>query len=103
MKIKIENLKKEPFTSKKDGKNYVRVSILSAGKVYTCLEGKWNQEWAIGQEIDVDAVEDNYNGKITWKIKAPAQMQNNPKLDEILENTRIIIKMLTQAPTPDDF
>ena len=94
MKLKIENLKKEPFTSKKDGKSYVRVSVLSDGKIYTCLEGKWNQSWAVGQEIDVDAVEDNFNGKTTWKIKAP-QMQNNPMLGEILENTKVIIKILT--------
>lgn len=97
MKLKIENLKKEPFKSKA-GADFVRVSVLSGGQTYTCLEGKWNQAWAIGQEIDVEVKEDTYNGKIQFKLVAPQRdaPASDARIGEILENTRIILKMLTE-------
>lgn len=104
MKLKIENLKKEPFQSK-EGKPFVRVSVLSEGKVYTCLEGKWNQGWATGQEIEVNVKEENFKGKVYNKIEAPQGQFGNPKLDEILENTKKILALLNNnysKPTGDN-
>jgi hypothetical protein len=70
MRIKIENLKKEPFTSK-DGRAFVRVCVLSSGVIYTCLEGAWNKSWAIGQEIDAEVTQETFKGRVQNKIVAP--------------------------------
>jgi hypothetical protein len=96
MKLKIENMKKEPFTSK-SGTDLVRVSILSGGKVYTCLEGQWNKAWAIGQEIDVQVEESTYNGKPQYKLVAPKK--SDPYMEEILNNTRKILALLSGLTT----
>lgn len=67
MKLRIDDLRKEEFTSK-DGRTFNKIIVTYNGEEYDCLAGKWNSYWNVGQTIDVP-VEETKWGK---KIKAPS-------------------------------
>jgi hypothetical protein len=78
MKIKIEKLYRNdkdkngnPLMSR-TGKPYSKISITADEKMYSGFAGKWNETWKIGDEIDVEIEEAQYNGKTYYNIKAPA-------------------------------
>lgn len=103
MKLKIENMKQTPFTSK-DGKNLTRVHILSGGKIYSALLGQWNKNWAVGQEIEVEVGEPRtYNNKTEYPLVAPKSQSAqaaDAKIVEILENTRKILEVVSKLTPP---
>lgn len=56
-------------------------------------KGKWNADWEIGKTVKADVIDD---GKYV-SLKCPPELRpsfNNPKNDEILENTQKILKIL---------
>lgn len=102
MKLKIEDLKKVPFTAK-SGDSYVRLEIKANGQNYSCLEGRWNQTWAVGQEIEANVQQETFKGQIQNKIKPP-EKTNSPvngelveTIRQILQNTKTILEMLAQT------
>ena len=57
------------------------------------FKGKWNNHWAVGKTVKADVVE---KGKYIT-LKCPPELKqnfSNPKLDEILEKTNKILKIL---------
>lgn len=75
MKIYIEKLDRSKTTP--DGK-YKKLGVFSEGTWYSCLQGKWNEAWQAGQEIDVE-VKDYVakDGKVFKNIQAPPSQNGN--------------------------
>lgn len=103
MQIKIEKMKTEPL-----GK-WTKIFILSGGKTYNCLKGKWNSEWKVGDiiEAEVEVVKGKRGPEN--RIKAPQfndfskssneswSSNSNPKIDEILDLCKKILAAVSST------
>jgi hypothetical protein len=108
MKIKIEKISKRDGTTK-DGRPYVQLGVFSNGKWASAFQGDWNENWKVGDEIDVEIEE---NGKYR-NIKAPKKSNSDSQSSEVLKvviETRNLVqecfsllKAMKATPThPDD-
>ena len=78
MKLKIEKLYRNdkdkngnPLINKQ-GKPYSKINVVADEKFYSGFSGKWNESWKVGDEVEVEVEETQYNGKTFYNIKAPA-------------------------------
>ena len=60
----------KPFISKK-GQPFKKVTIQANEKWYSCFQGQWNSGWKVGDTIEVEVEEKEFNGNTYYNIKAP--------------------------------
>ena len=103
MKLKIEKIDRSrsvTFTDQKSNQpvTKLKVGVLSGGRWYGCFADKWNEGWKEGQEIDVDVVEDQRNGKTFYNLRKPTEMLM--RLKAIEEKIDKLTQLLTRKPNP---
>lgn len=104
MKIKIEKMfindkdkNGKPFVSAK-GQPFKKITIQSDGKWYSGFAGQWNSSWKVGDEIECEVEEKQFNGNTYYNLKSPARGGNldqfTSTLQMLVDNTNKIIKLL---------
>lgn len=75
MKLKIEFIKHEEKTSTKTGKPFTTCSIKSGGEYYNGFGNAQTKSWQVGDEVEVETYEEEYNGKMYKKFKVPKESE----------------------------
>jgi len=70
MKLQLSAVKNEERTSK-NGKPYTACSINANGEWYNGFGSQVTKGWKSGDEIEVEVYEEEFNGKMYKKFKAP--------------------------------
>lgn len=91
MKLKIESIKNEDKTSK-NGKPYVACSIKSGGEYYNGFGNAQTKSWQVGDEVEVDIYEEEYNGKMYKKFRVPKETDLIKTTLELLGNEILALK-----------
>ena len=93
MKLKIDELyvndkdkNGNPFVSK-DGKPFKKVAIKYDGEWYSGFYNKTVASWKVGDEVEVEVEEKEFNGKVYKNFKTPNSFGGGAvlsKLDELI-------------------
>jgi hypothetical protein len=83
MKLKIESIKNEDKTSK-NGKPYVACSIKSGGEYYNGFGNAQTKSWQVGDEVEVETYEEEYNGKMYKKFRVPKESEQFKQALEVI-------------------
>jgi len=83
MKLKIESIKNEDKTSK-NGKPYVACSIKSGGEYYNGFGNAQTKGWNVGDEVEVETYEEEYNGKMYKKFRVPKESEQFKQTLEVI-------------------
>lgn len=85
MKLKIEELKYQNVNTSRG--EAIKINIISGGKKYSCFKGKWNSDWTVGQEIDVEieTKPGKEPGQLYHNIKTPPSAYNNSGLTAMIQ------------------
>lgn len=93
MKVVLEYIKNEDKTGSK-GKPYTSTSIKIRGKFYNGFGDEYTKLWKVGQTVEVDLWEEEYNGKMQSKfIRMEADEMEN-KVNNLLNRVANLEKFL---------
>lgn len=85
MKLKIEKLDSKEINTARGPA--VKIGVFSGGTWYSCFKGKWNSDWTVGQEIDVEieTKPGKEPGQVYHNIKTPPSAYNNSGLTAMIQ------------------
>lgn len=78
----------------KNGKSYVRLTVVAGGQNYSAFGGTWNDTWKVGDTIDVNVTENGQYKNIEAPKPTDALTARLNELEERIKKLEYITKSL---------
>lgn len=91
MQLKIERIHVRDVQTQKGPAK--RIGVLCNNVWYNCWGNQTSNSWQVGQTIDVEVTEKEYQGKKSWEIVFPKKGSD----PQVMETLKVIVQKLDEV------